>query len=105
MSEKPKPDIRESAGKGEPMSTWMKEWGQFIILLLAIGGTYISLGNSLRGEIAENRNSLRGEIAENRNSLRGEIIENRRAIEALAREVYELRGELKGRDLIAGGNR
>lgn len=75
------------------MGTWMKEWGQFIILLLALGGFY----GFIRGDIAR----VEARVVENQQA----IIENRRAISDLGREVSELRGELKGRDLIAAGDR
>ena len=80
------------------MSQWMKEWGQFIVLLVALGGVYIGLGRSLRGEMNRMEDRLTGQILANQEAIET----NQRAIESLGREVSELRGELKGRDLIGG---
>ena len=75
------------------MSQWMKEWGQFIVLLIAVVGTTAATfgwGFAV----------LRDDIAR----VESGILENQRAVSEFGREVSELRGELRGRDLIARGD-
>ena len=78
------------------------------LAILVIGATVVAIQGasffSLRGEMGKMEDRLRGEMG----VLRGEItrveagvLENRRRITALVREVSELRGELKGRDLLS----
>ncbi|MCY4647103.1 MAG: hypothetical protein OXE73_09520 [Gammaproteobacteria bacterium] len=76
----------------------MKEWGQFIIMLVAMAGLYGWGFTVLRGDIARVEEALGADIAR----VEADVETNLRAIIELAREVSELRGELKGRDLIAG---
>lgn len=80
------------------MSEWMKEWGQFVTLLLALAGFYGFI--TVRLDRMEDR--LTARIEANREAIGAVRTELSHEIATLGREVSELRGELKGRDLIAG---
>ena len=73
------------------MRKLVNDWGQALVLLAAVAALF-AWGFSI----------LRADIARVEDGLTTLVIENQRAINALGREVSELRGELKGRDLIAG---
>ena len=102
-----------------------KEWGRFVTLLVVVAGATIAMfawGFSvLRGDIVRVEAALKGDIVRVEAALKGDIVrveaalkgeitrveatvlENQRGITALVREVSELRGELKGRDLLSEG--
>lgn len=70
------------------MRKLVSDWGQALVLLVAVAAMFAWGFGVVRSDIRENLDAIE---------------ENRREITALGREVSELRGELKGRDLIARG--
>ena len=109
--------IDSDKARAATRSAWMKDWGQFIVLLVALGGFYgfirsdmsameSRLGDRIdrnaeaitqvRGELAQ----VRGEVAE----VRGEVAEVREGLaevrEGLAQvreHVAHLEGYIRGR--------
>ena len=64
------------------MSDWMKDWGQFIVLLLALGGFY----GFIRSDMRAMEERLGARIDSNRASIdsnRDAIVENGKAIARL----------------------
>ncbi len=72
------------------MAKMAKDWGQLIVLLVAMAGLFAWGFTVLRSDLAR---------------VEAGVKENLTAIHSLGREVSELRGELKGRDVIASEDR
>ncbi|MYH48161.1 MAG: hypothetical protein F4151_01175 [Gammaproteobacteria bacterium] len=69
------------------MPKWVKEWAPVAVIIATIAGSHVL---------------LRSDMNRMEDQLTNAIETNQQAITALGREVSELRGELKGRDLILG---
>lgn len=102
--------IESDTARAATRSAWMKDWGQFVVLLLALGGFYgfirsdmsameTRLGDRIdrnaeaitqvRGELAQ----VRGEVAEVREGL----AEVREGLAQVREHVAHLEGYIRGR--------
>jgi len=106
--------IDSDKARAATRSAWMKDWGQFIVLLLALGGFYgfirsdmnameSRLGDRIdrsaeaitqvRGELAQGLAQVRGEVAEVREGL----AEVREGLAQVREDVAHLEGYIRGR--------
>ena len=116
--------IESDTARAATRSAWMKDWGQFIVLLMALGGFYgfirsdmsameTRLGDRIdrnaeaisrnaeaiaqvRGEVAE----VRGEVAEVRGEvahLREGLTQVREGLAQVREDVAHLEGYVRGR--------
>ena len=104
------PDTARAATR----SAWMKDWGQFIVLLLALGGFYgfirsdmsameSRLGDRIdrnaeaitqvRGELAQ----VRGDVAQGLAEVREEVARVREGLAQVREDVAHLEGYIRGR--------
>ncbi|MDE2806517.1 MAG: hypothetical protein OXN18_15350 [Gemmatimonadota bacterium] len=88
--------IDSDTARATTRSAWMKDWGQFIVLLVALGGFY--------GFIQSDMNAMESRLGDriDRNAepiaqVRGEVAEVRGEVTHLREDVAHLEGYLRGR--------
>ncbi|MDE0073933.1 MAG: hypothetical protein F4020_04100 [Gammaproteobacteria bacterium] len=88
--------IDSDTARAATTSAWMKDWGQFVMLLLALGGFYGFIRSDLREGLAQVRGEvgqLRGEVAQ----LREGLAEVREGLAQVREDVAHLEGYVRGR--------
>ena len=88
--------IDSDTARAATRSAWMKDWGQFVMLLLALGGFYGFIRSDLREGLAQVRGEvgqLRGEVAQ----LREGLAEVREGLAQVREDVAHLEGYVRGR--------
>ena len=81
--------IGSDTARAAPRSEWMKDWGQFIVLLLALGGLY----GFIRSEMSAMERRLGDRIDRNAEAIAG----NAEAISRVREDVAHLEGYIRGR--------
>ena len=82
--------IDSDKARAATRSAWMKDWGQFTMLLLALGGFY----GFIRSDIREGLTQVRGEVAQGLAQVRGEVAHVRGEVAQVRGEVAQVREEL-----------
>ena len=88
--------IGSDTARAAPRSEWMKDWGQFIVLLVALAGFY----GFIRSEMSAMERRLGDRIDRNAEAIAGNaeaIAGNAEAIARVREDIAHLEGYIRGR--------